>query len=256
MSAYVLFWKIKNPKIAYHEYFSSFWTSLQTFEFLSILPWLPMMHSRAWIRLCDVLIAIRTLLSGLQVVTSKQCNLWLRKSTNFFHVLVMKMASSEMSRRLWNSTNNSPCTAARSPKRNRKARSVCDLPLVIVFRNNFAYIIKWSTLTKICVAHIGAKFSKWWLIGALKSVSDSFKIPWLYSIEAHFKWKDVFASLPTGYGSDLQSSTDRCRWAVIFLDMSTSQIIQGFNHPRFVDCSWEWLDWSEQGVGITLTGKG
>ena len=25
---------------------------------------------------------------------------------------------------------------------------------------------------------------------------------------------------------------------------------------RFVDCSWEWLGWSEQGVGITLTGKG
>ena len=46
---------------------------------------------------------------------------------------------------------------------------------------------------------------------ALKSVSDSFKIPWLYSIEALFKGKDVFASLPTGYGSDLQSSTDRCR---------------------------------------------
>ena len=39
---------------------------------------------------------------------------------------------------------------------------------------------------------------------ALKSVSDSFKIPWLYSIEALFKGKDVFASLPTGYGSDLQ----------------------------------------------------
>ena len=28
---------------------------------------------------------------------------------------------------------------------------------------------------------------------ALKSVSDSFKIPWLYSIEAFFKGKDVFA---------------------------------------------------------------
>ena len=38
---------------------------------------------------------------------------------------------------------------------------------------------------------------------ALKSVSDSFKIPWLYSIEALFKGKDVFAGLPTGYGSDL-----------------------------------------------------
>ena len=46
---------------------------------------------------------------------------------------------------------------------------------------------------------------------ALKSVSDSFNIPLLYSIEALFKGKDVFASLPTGYGSDLQSSTDRCR---------------------------------------------
>ena len=44
----------------------------------------------------------------------------------------------------------------------------------------------------------------------LKSVSDSFKIPWLYSTEALFKGKDVFASLPTGYGSDLQSSTDTC----------------------------------------------
>ena len=33
---------------------------------------------------------------------------------------------------------------------------------------------------------------------ALKSVSDSFKIPWLYSIEALFKGKDAFASLPTG----------------------------------------------------------
>ena len=64
---------------------------------------------------------------------------------------------------------------------------------------------------------------------ALKSVSDIFKIqvPRLYSIEAPFKGKDVFASLPAGYGSALQSSTDRCRRAVIFLDMSTSQIFQG-----------------------------
>ena len=46
---------------------------------------------------------------------------------------------------------------------------------------------------------------------ASKSVSDSFKIPWLYSIEALFKGKDVFVSLPTRYGSDLQNSTDRCR---------------------------------------------
>ena len=48
---------------------------------------------------------------------------------------------------------------------------------------------------------------------ASKSVSDSFKIPWLYSIEALFKGEDVhvFASLPTTYGSDLQNSTDRCR---------------------------------------------
>ena len=38
---------------------------------------------------------------------------------------------------------------------------------------------------------------------ALKSVSDILKIPWLYSIEALFKGKDVFASLPTGYGFDL-----------------------------------------------------
>ena len=38
---------------------------------------------------------------------------------------------------------------------------------------------------------------------ASKSVSDSFKIPWLYSIEALFKGKYVFASLPTRYGSDL-----------------------------------------------------
>ena len=45
----------------------------------------------------------------------------------------------------------------------------------------------------------------------LKSVSDSFKTPWLYNIEALLKEKDIFASLPTGYGSDLQSSTDRCR---------------------------------------------
>ena len=30
---------------------------------------------------------------------------------------------------------------------------------------------------------------------ALKSASDSFKIPWPYSIEALFKGKDVFASL-------------------------------------------------------------
>ena len=62
---------------------------------------------------------------------------------------------------------------------------------------------------------------------ALKSVSDICKIPWLYRIEAFFHGKDVFTSLPTGYGSDLQSSTDDCRWAVIFLDMSTSQIFQG-----------------------------
>ena len=46
---------------------------------------------------------------------------------------------------------------------------------------------------------------------ASKSVSDSFKIPWLYSIEALFKGEDVFASLPTRYGSNLQNSTDRCR---------------------------------------------
>ena len=46
---------------------------------------------------------------------------------------------------------------------------------------------------------------------ASKSVSDSFKIPWLYSIEALFKGEDVFASLPTTYGSGLQNSTDRCR---------------------------------------------
>ena len=39
------------------------------------------------------------------------------------------------------------------PKK-KSERSVCDLPLVFVFRNNFAYIIKWSMLTKICVAHI------------------------------------------------------------------------------------------------------
>ena len=46
---------------------------------------------------------------------------------------------------------------------------------------------------------------------ALKSVSDCFKNSLLYSIEALLKGKDIFASLPTGYGSDLQSSTDRCR---------------------------------------------
>ena len=40
---------------------------------------------------------------------------------------------------------------------------------------------------------------------ALKTVSDSFKIPWLYRIEALFKGKDVFASPPTGYGSDLKA---------------------------------------------------
>ena len=45
---------------------------------------------------------------------------------------------------------------------------------------------------------------------ASKSVSDSFKIPWLYSIEALFKGEDVFASLPTRYGSNLPNSTDRC----------------------------------------------
>ena len=44
---------------------------------------------------------------------------------------------------------------------------------------------------------------------ALKIVSDSFKIPWLYSIEALFKGKDVFASLPTGYGSALRSEQNR-----------------------------------------------
>ena len=35
---------------------------------------------------------------------------------------------------------------------------------------------------------------------ASKNVSDSFKIPWLYSIKALFKGEDVFASLPTRYG--------------------------------------------------------
>ena len=29
-----------------------------------------------------------------------------------------------------------------------------------------------------------------------------------------------------------------------------------FRATRFVDCSEEWLGWSEQGVGIKLTGKG
>ena len=75
---------------------------------------------------------------------------------------------------------------------------------------------------------------------ASKSVSDSFKIPWLYSIEALFKGEDVFASLPTRYGSDLQNSTDRCRWAVIFLGV---YILKSSMASRFVDCTWEWLGW-------------
>ena len=75
---------------------------------------------------------------------------------------------------------------------------------------------------------------------ASKSVSDSFKIPWLYSIEALFKGEDVFASLPTRYGSDLQNSTDRCRWAVIFLGVN---ILKSSMASRFVDCTWEWLGW-------------
>ena len=75
---------------------------------------------------------------------------------------------------------------------------------------------------------------------ASKSVSDSFKIPWLYSIEALFKGEDVFASLPTRYGSDLQNSTDRCRWAVIFLGV---YILKSSMASRFVDCTWGWLGW-------------
>ena len=52
---------------------------------------------------------------------------------------------------------------------------------------------------------------------ALKSVSDSLKIPWLYRIEALNKGKDVFASLLTGYGSDLQSSTFMTNTFLCFL---------------------------------------
>ena len=38
---------------------------------------------------------------------------------------------------------------------------------------------------------------------ALESVCDILKVPSLYSLEALFKGKDVYASLPTGYGKSL-----------------------------------------------------
>ena len=59
-----------------------------------------------------------------------------------------------------------------------------NLPLVIVFRKKFAKINESSTVTKICVAHISLELN---LVNeadsksALTSVSDSFKIPWLFS---------------------------------------------------------------------------
>ena len=54
-----------------------------------------------------------------------------------------------------------------------------------------------------------------------------------------------------------ESNPDRCRWAVwpIFLDMYTSQIFQRNTLCNLFFRSSEWLGWSEQGVGITLTGK-
>ena len=54
------FGKLKKPKIVYHEYFWSFLTFMQTFEFLSTLPWLSMMHSRAWTHLSWATLSLKT----------------------------------------------------------------------------------------------------------------------------------------------------------------------------------------------------
>ena len=71
---------------------------------------------------------------------------------------------------------------------------------------------------------------------ALQRVCDIFKIPSLYSkqekcLEALFKGKDVYASLPTGY-----------------IDIPKSS-----KATRFLACSWESLNWFEEGVE---TGNG
>ena len=58
---------------------------------------------------------------------------------------------------------------------------------------------------------------------ALESLSNNFKIPWLYSIEALFKGKDVFASLPT--------DTDELLFSSICPHLKSSRA------TRLVDCS-------------------
>ena len=69
---------------------------------------------------------------------------------------------------------------------------------------------------------------------ALKSVSDSLKIPWLYSIEALFKGKDVFASLPTGYGLIFRAAqivADELLFSSMCSHLKSSRAL------RFVDCA-------------------
>ena len=42
----------------------------------------------------------------------------------------------------------------------------------------------------------------------------------------------------------------------LFIFSSIFTHLKSSRATRFVDCSWEWLGWSEQGIEIILTGKG
>ena len=72
-------------------------------------------------------------------------------------------------------------------------------------------------------------------IRALKSVSDSFKIPWLYSIEALFKRKDAFASLPTGSTVLIFRAAPIVADELLFSSICTH--LKSSRATRFVYCS-------------------
>ena len=78
-------------------------------------------------------------------------------------------------------------------------------------------------------------------------------------VEKNLFWKNAFyfGTRFTGLsrnGPHLHSSPDRCQWVDIFFSICTN--LKSSRAIRFVDCSWEWLGWSKQGIEITSTGKG
>ena len=76
---------------------------------------------------------------------------------------------------------------------------------------------------------------------ALKSVSDSFKKP----------FKKVFQP-----GTALIFRAAQIVADELLIFSSICPYLKSSRAARFVDCSWKWLGWFEQGVGIILTDKG